>query len=173
MADNKFGNTYQIANKMRNSERILNRQKETLDRLKSDDNLNSQMILGGFQFENMDENTKTLINDYDNIIKSDVKSRFTILSDLVFNSEKENATFDNIKGDLEGYVVTGTIIAEHRGDRRPFGVVSLNNLLDPKLKDAGELVDELEEKDAVRLPYIKGEDKLLNEIIYRIKKTAE
>jgi hypothetical protein len=173
MADNKFGNTYQIANKMRNSERILNRQKETLDRLKSDDNLSSQMILGGFQFENMDENTKSLINDYDNIIKSDVKSRFTVLSDLAFNPEKENATFDNIKGDLEGYVVTGTIIAEHRGDRSPFGVVSLNNLLDPKLKDADELIDELEEKDAVRLPYIKGEDKLLNEIIYRIKKTAE
>ncbi len=126
------------------------------------------MTLGGMYFSNMDEKTTKLIEDYSEAVKQDLKTRITVVSKLTFNPQEENATFDNVKGDLEGYIVAGTIIGERDGRRQPVGVISLNDLSDPSLKDASELVDELGEKDGLRASKVEDEEEIFEEILERI-----
>ena len=167
-AQKEFGNPYQIENNIRYKNRDLERNQSNLERLSSEDYLNNQMALGGMYSSNLDEKTAKLIEDYSEAIKQDLKTRITVVSKLTFNPEKENATFNNVKGDLEGYIVAGTITGESRGRRQPVGVISLNDLSDPSLKDASELVDELEEEDGLRASKVEDEEEIFEEILERI-----
>ncbi len=167
-AQEEFGNPYRIDSNIRNKNNALSRQKNNLERVSSEDYLNSQMTLGGMYFSNMDEKTTKLIEDYSEAVKQDLKTRITVVSKLTFNPQEENATFDNVKGDLEGYIVAGTIIGERDGRRQPVGVISLNDLSDPSLKDASELVDELGEKDGLRASKVEDEEEIFEEILERI-----
>lgn len=141
MAQKEFGNPYQLENNIR------------------------------YKNSNLDEQTAKLIEDYSDAVKQDLKTRITVVSKLTFNPQEENATFDNVKGDLEGYIVAGTITGERSGRRQPVGVISLNDLSDPSLKEASELVDELEEEDGLRASKVEDEEEIFNEILERINKS--
>ena len=154
-SEEKFGSLREINNEMMRMTYSIQEKERNLEKVSSDSYLTMKIGNLGLGEMSFPEDLTDMIDGYKKAVKNDLNSMIYVVTDLKYNDKEENATFEGLKGDFEGYAVVATILAESNGRRQALGVINVGSLIDSGIGDLSEIKVKLKENNFLEKYQVK------------------